>query len=78
MHERMNYGNKIQIMCGIIPLMLFNIYGLITNGMYTLSKTPPIPSLHASIHTKKLSFGSAIFKIGALVSNSFNEFKLKK
>jgi len=32
------YGNKLQIMCGIIPFMFFKIYKLITNDISILSK----------------------------------------
>jgi hypothetical protein len=39
-------------------------------------RTPPCTYLNASVQTTKFSFGPTIFKIGTLVSNSFNKLKL--
>jgi hypothetical protein len=72
----MNNGDKLQVMCDIVPLFLFNIFGLITNDISIFGEESTKSCLACIYtHKKKLSFGLEIFKIGALVSNYFNKLK---
>jgi hypothetical protein len=63
-------------MCGIVPLMLLQIFLLVANCMPIFGKDSTKPFFTCIYATKKYSFGFAIFKIGALVNKSFKCRKL--
>ena len=50
-----NNGIKLQVMCGIAPLMFFNIFGLVTNDMSILSEDSP-KSFLTCIYTYQKTF----------------------
>jgi hypothetical protein len=71
----MNYGSKLQIMCGIIPLMLFKLPRLVTDEITIMSEDSTKSFLACICTYHKAFIWVTIFKIGALVSNSFNKLK---